>query len=525
MKLTFVREMQNMDQEAINKYGFTEDILMENAGLAAYQVIAENFKIKNTSFSIFCGTGNNGGDGLVLARKLHSCGAKVCLFIINDPLKYRRAALKNWEIVKKLQIPVFTKIVLETAKANINPNSIIVDAMFGTGLQKDIEGIYYQIISFINHHHKQPVISIDIPSGINGDNGQIMGIAIKADHTITFGLPKIGNLLYPGFSYCGKLHISHISFPPALYNKEELKIELNTPSPLPARPVNGHKGTFGKTLFISGARNYLGAPVFSSLSFLKCGGGYSLLAAPSSIVPYIGTQAKEVVYLPQKETNSGTIALENYDELLKRSAESNMVVLGPGLSVEHETRQLIKKLIIDIEKPLLLDGDALTVLSENINILNNRISPTILTPHIGEMSRLLKKSTDEIKVEAVNFMQDFTQKHNCFAVLKGAHSLICTPEGKVFLNLTGNNGMATAGSGDVLTGIIAAVFSLGLPLESAVREAVLIHGFAGDLAARKKGEDGMIASDIMNCLPVAMQIFRQIQLSKDTFLDGKINVF
>jgi len=520
MKIARVAEMQKMDQEAIQKYKIKEELLMENAGLAVYQFIAKTLRVKGSHFLIFCGSGNNGGDGLVVARQLHSRGADLTLCLLNAPEKYKGAAQIDWQIIQKLNLPTFINPSLTEINALIKPDDIIIDAIFGTGLTRDITGNYFQVIQLINERDNT-IISIDIPSGINGNNGNINGIAIKADYTVTFGLPKVGNILYPGYDYGGKLFLSHISFPPELYNSKELKIEVNTPLAIPVRQADGHKGSFGNALFIAGAPNYYGAPYFSSLSFLKAGGGYSRLAAPSSIIPFISTKASEVVFLPQKETDAGTISLASLNELLEWSEKMDIIILGPGLSLPEETQALIRKLIVAVKKPLLVDGDGLTALSCDLSILKERQYPTILTPHLGEMAGLSKKSVAKIKKDPIQVVTEFTTYYKTILVLKGAHSLIGWPNGEIFINMTGNSGMATAGSGDVLTGAIAAMFTLGLPLELAVREGVFIHGLAGDLAALEKGKDGITAGDILAYLPLAVKKVREkIEKDKQWDLSG-----
>jgi len=517
MKISRVKEMQDMDKEAVEKYGISDELLMENAGLATYQVITKHFKINDSHFLIFCGVGNNGGDGLVVARKLFSNGANIKLCILGNPEKYKNAALKNWQIIQKLNLPVMIMPTMKEIATSIVPENIIIDAIFGTGLTRDIEGDYLKTIQLINQKNNQ-VISIDIPSGIDGNSGKVNGIAIRANHTVTFGLPKIGNILYPGYDYAGNLYVSHISFPPELYNKKNINIQINTPLTIPNRPKAGHKGTFGNALFISGARNYYGAPYFSSFSFLKTGGGYSRLAAPSSIIPYISSRASEVVFLPQRETISGSIGLDNFQELLEWSNKMDIVIIGPGLSLQEETQELVRKLLAKIDKPILIDGDGLTALSNDMSILKLRQQPTVLTPHPGEMSRLMKQPIAKIKENSIYMIQEAAQQFNTIIILKGAHSIIGLPDGKLYINMTGNSGMASAGSGDVLTGAIAAMFTLGLPIESAARQGVLVHGFAGDLAAKKMGEDGITAQDIMNSLPEAMTIIRNNQNN-----DAKLN--
>lgn len=508
MKIASVSEMQDMDREAIQKYHIPEEVLMENAGIAVFHTLAEKYAIKDYHFFIFCGSGNNGGDGLVIARQLHSNGATVRICLLDSPEKFKGAALKNWLILQALNLPILFSPSVAELDSLIMPDDIIVDAIFGTGLTRDITGYHSQVIQLINER-KNPVLSVDIPSGINGNSGSVNGIAIKADYTVTFGLPKIGNILYPGYGYGGELSVTHISFPSELYNSDHLKIQLNTPLVLPEREVDGHKGTFGNALFIAGAPNYYGAPYFASLSFLKAGGGYSRLAAPSSLIPFISSKASEVVFLPQKETDSGTISIAAFDELLEWSEKMNMVIIGPGLSLQEETQTLIRELIPEIKKPLLIDGDGITALSLDTQIIAARQHPTILTPHLGEMSDLMKQPVLEIKKDPIKTVKDFCSDNNSIIVLKGAHSIVGLPSGEIFINMTGNSGMATAGSGDVLTGTIAAMFTLGLSVESAVRMGVLIHGLAGDLAASEKGQDGITAQDILDYLPRVLKMVRE----------------
>jgi hydroxyethylthiazole kinase-like uncharacterized protein yjeF len=508
MKISSVEQMRAMDRYAVGRLGIPEAILMENAGQAAATVLSREIGVRDRKIVIFCGAGNNGGDGFVVARKIHADGGSAKVFILGDPEKFRGAARMNLDILAKLPVEVRPVESIRKLRMDVLHSHGIVDAIFGTGLDRSISGLYREVIALINASGKK-VLSLDIPSGINGDTGQIMGVAVQADYTVTFGLPKIGAMLYPGYERCGKLYVCHISFPPSLYDRADIKIQVNQPAALPPRDKSGHKGSMGEALFIAGAAGYFGAPYFSALSFLKAGGGYARLAAPRSMVSFIAQKGSEIVFIPQKETASGSISLENKKSLIELCEKMDMVVIGPGLSLDPETQQLVRELVKTIKAPVLIDGDGITAVSADLKILKKRKAPTILTPHLGEMARMTGKSVAEIERQRIAVLQKTAGDLGALVVLKGAHSLVGCPDERVFINLSGNSGMATAGSGDVLTGAIAAMLGLGLPLEEAVKKGVFIHGFAGDLAAADKGEDGMTAQDILDYLSQAMKQDRE----------------
>ena len=516
MKLVTVDEMRFMDRYAIEKLGIAEEILMENAGLAAVNLLQKEIGISGKKFVICCGSGNNGGDGLVVARLIHSEGGRAKVFLLGDEKKYRGAAKTNFAIITQLPIGLIKLESAAVTKKDIAHCDVIIDAIFGTGLDRPVAGLASDVIALINKSKKK-VLSLDIPSGVNGNTGEVMGAAVKADYTITFGLPKIGNMLYPGYELCGKLFVSHISFPPSLTENNDLKIATNDYVALPRRPAEAYKSSVGDVLFIAGAANYFGAPYFSAMSFLKAGGGYSRLAAPSSIVPFIAQEGREIVYLPQKETAAGNLASESKAQLLEAAAKVDMVVIGPGLSVQEETMKLTRELCVAIKVPLLIDGDGLTAIARNPEILKKRKAPTILTPHLGEMAALTQKSPAAISNNKITVLREASDKLRATIVLKGPHSLIGFADGQVFVNLSGNAGMATAGCGDVLTGCIAAMYGMGLTPEMAVRKGVFLHGYAGDLAADEKGSDGITARDILEYLPLALKHDRAGNISANYF--------
>ena len=508
MKVSSVAEMRALDRKAIEGFGISEDLLMENAGEAAFRALEREVGAAGKRIMLICGGGNNGGDGFVMARRLHAAGTEVKVFVVGDDRRLGGSAQKNRGILSRLPIRVETLQEVGPLVPDLATCDVIVDALLGTGLSRPVTGLQSKVIERINSAGKT-VLSLDIPSGVHGDTGAVMGTAVRADLTVTFGLPKRGNLLWPGFGLCGLQYVSPLSFPPSMIEAAGLQVCVNVPLPLPRRDPQGHKGTFGDTLFIAGAGSYFGAPYLAAMSFLKAGGGYARLAAPASMTPFLANRGPEVVFVPQKETSAGSIAVANTNALLELSQGVDFVVLGPGLSLDSESQQLARELAAGVDKPMLIDGDGITALCKEPSIFASRRAPTILTPHSGEMARLTGKSVSEVEADRITIVQKTAARLGAFIVLKGAHSLIATPGEQVFVNLSGNSGMATPGSGDVLAGVIAAMAGLALDLPEAARMAVFVHGLAGDLVAADSGADGLVASDILGMLPAAMQRARE----------------
>lgn len=508
MKVSTVEQMRELDRRAIQDFGIPETVLMENAGLACYRVIQEETEVSGRAFVVFCGVGNNGGDGLVVARKLHSNKGRVTAVVMGDPESYSGASRDNCERAERAGVKLVLRPSHEEMQALVGEADVLVDALLGTGLTRDVGGAYKDAVEILNASGL-PVFSADIPSGVDGDTGQIRGVAVQARHTVTFGLPKLGNLLYPGASRGGRLWVTHISFPPKLYEDKGIRVEVSRPRPLKDRPEDGHKGSFGDVLFVAGAAGYFGAPSFSSLSFLKAGGGYSRLAAPKSVVPHVAGVAGEVVFLPQEETPEGTLSSKSLPSLLEWSGKVDMVVAGPGLSLHEETQGVLRELVARAGVPVLLDGDGLTAVSSHLELVKERKAPTLMTPHPGEMARLCGVNTAEVKQNAVSLLQKTCAELGAHVVVKGAHSLVGHPDGRVTINVSGNSGMASAGSGDVLTGTVAAMYGLGLSIPEALLNGVFLHGMAGDLAALHRGRDGLTARDIMEWLPQTVESFRE----------------
>jgi NAD(P)H-hydrate epimerase len=509
MEVVSRAEIQALDREAGEKFLIDETILMENAGLAAVGVLAKELgQLKGRNFVICCGTGNNGGDGLVVARQLWSQEARVTLVLLGNPERFTGGARKNWQIVQALSLPVISLKESGEAAAAVAAADVVVDALFGTGLTRPVHDLAALIIRAINAGGKK-VLSLDIPSGVDGDTGEILGVAVQADWTVTFGRPKRGNVLYPGYQCTGRLYLAPISFPPELVTRCNPQVALNNEVYLPPPDPEAHKGSRGQCLVIAGARSYCGAPLFCALSFLRTGGGYVRLALPSSLVPALAAAGREIVFLPQEETPAGSLALACRDALIDLAARMDVVIIGPGLSLAPETGQLVRDLAVAIERPLIIDGDGLTALANDISCLTQRKAPTLLTPHLGEMSRLVGRPHQEWWADRIGLLQRCAASWQATIVLKGPHSLIAHPEGRVYVNMSGNPGMATPGAGDVLPGIMAALHGAGLDWEKAAPGGVFLHGLAGDLAAQIQGEEGLLARDILDHVPAAIKINRQ----------------
>jgi len=496
MKIATVDIIKKIDETASEVYGIPRLILMENAAQAIKIVIDQEFGIRGLDTVVLAGPGNNGGDGLAAARLLHTYGADVEILIFTPPKKFRNEAKTNLEMAERLGLKIYHIKDSSRIPELLENKDLIIDALFGTGLNREVKGIYKDAIDIINSTYT-PILSVDIPSGINGDTGQIMGTAVYADLTVTFGLPKPGHFLFPGADHTGRLYLSHLTYPLKLLMYNSIYIELNRPSMLPPRSRDSHKGNYGRCLFVGGSRRYMGAPYLASYSYLLTGGGMSYLATVESIIHHIAQKASEIIQIPLKENTEGFISEENIETLLKEAEKMDFIVIGPGLGLHTSTEKLLVGLLENLEKPILIDGDGLTILANHKNLIKEYSEPVVLTPHVGEMSRLTGMNTEDIKKDKLNIVRRFSTKYGVYLVLKGANTIIGYPNGMIYINTTGNPGMATAGSGDVLAGMIPAYYGQGMDIGEAVQTGVFMHGLAGDVAALKYGEEGVTASRIM----------------------------
>ncbi len=502
MRLAGNEQMRELDRVAIEKYGVPGVVLMENAGRAVVGEILKSVP-QPSSIIILCGTGNNGGDGFVVARHLMNRNIPFRIFIVGSPKEITGDALINLEILKKLHVTVdnINDINGLTKLEKLLPlQDVVVDALFGTGLQREVEGVQKGVIEIVNRLGKF-VLSIDVPSGVMGDTGEVLGTAIEAHKTVTFVLPKCGNILYPGADYNGELVIRGIGLPPKLQDEvafdKKIITEEMAKSFVPSRPKNSHKGTYGKANVIAGSSGLTGAAILTCRSALRSGLGLLKLYIPESLNIIITTSVPEAVTIPIQEMRKGVIGINQITRIIEETASADVVAIGPGCGTTSEMSELVKRMINEVEKPMIIDADGLNVLAKNMDVLQQKKADIILTPHPGEMSRMCGLTTEEINHNPVAIARKYAQEWGVILVLKGSRTVVGTPKGHVYVNTTGNPGMATAGTGDVLTGIITGFAAQGVsPLEAALL-GVYCHGRSGDIMAKDKGEYGLLAGDIV----------------------------
>jgi NAD(P)H-hydrate epimerase len=513
MKVVTAEQMRDIDRKTIEKFGIPGNVLMERAGAAVASRVRELYEKRKTI--VLAGGGNNGGDGIVVARELYNSGWHVRVLLLIKEDKLSPECLSQFRIAKQMGVPV--EFRTEITEKDLH-SAIVVDAMLGTGLNKDVEGKMAKAINFLTSSD-MPVLSIDVPSGISSDTGQVMGVAVRAQHTVTFGLPKRGHFLYPGAEYTGRLFVEHIGFPEELLTSHELNVDMlekkTISSFVPSRPTYSHKGTYGHVFVIAGSRGKTGAALMTAKSCMRTGAGLVTLGVPESLMDVFQSRVTEEMTLPLPD-QGGSLSAKAIEPILQfLSQKANILCIGPGIGVSDETEKVIEAVVKSSPVPIVIDADGLNSIP-NTGVLKNAQAPLILTPHPGELSRLLSKaskgkdpssSITAIEEDRINTAISFARDEGVYLVLKGVPTIVAEPEGKAFINSTGNPGMATGGAGDVLTGIIASFLGQGLsPLNASIL-GVYIHGLAGDVAAAEKGEHSVIAPDIIESLPSA---FRQL---------------
>lgn len=507
MKIALAKQMREIDKRAIEEYGISELVLMENAG----RKVAEAVKyILNTvskkSVCILAGSGNNGGDALACARYLSNAGARIKVFLIGN--KNHRTDSLNVQM-KTLRAMGIELQVLESDRAwerlqvTLRFSDAIVDGILGTGFSGQLRPTVLRLVRLVNSTNK-PVIAIDIPSGVAADSGQVGEAAIKAACTMSLGLPKFGHYICPGASYAGELLIDDIGIPQQLLNDnihntlidEELASTL-----LPARLKDVHKGSVGKILVIAGSRGMTGAAMLSSMSALKSGAGLLTLACAESLNSIFEVKLTEVMTAPLAEVKTGIIGGDKaVNEILRLADKIDAILLGPGLGRDKETLEMVEKIAETVDKPLIFDADALYAYNGRADALKLCKQIPVLTPHLGELAGLLGTTVEELRNDLAETVRKAAKDYRAIIVAKCECTVVAYPNGEVFISALGNEGMATAGCGDVLSGTIAGLMK---QTPFAPIAGVYLHGRAGDIAYSTKSY-GLTASDVMENLPQAI---------------------
>ncbi len=510
-RLVDAEQMREMDRKTIEEYKIPGELLMESAGRGVFFYIEQNFPFLE-DVVIFCGKGNNGGDGFVVARYLANRQIYVSVYLLGKKQELKGDAQLNCQRFLNYArdmgelIEVENEEELESAWERVSQTNLIIDAIFGTGLNSPVRGLAKRAIEIINEASEEfgvPVISVDIPSGVDASNGQVLGEAVWADATVTFGLAKVGHYTFPGASRVGELELVDICIPFEVMESartwlvdQELAFSL-----LRARRPDAHKGEAGHTLIFAGSVGKTGAGAMAGESALRTGAGLVTLAVPSSLNPILEEKLTEVMTEPVPETSEQTFGKVSVERAKKLMEDKEVIAIGPGIGQNKDVDEFFREILLSAKVPVVIDADGLNSLARQMELLEKTQAPLILTPHPGEMSRLTGLSTKEIQSERLKIAREYAQKWGVILVLKGARTVIASPEGEAFLNLSGNPGMASAGMGDVLTGIIAGLVSQGYsPLEASVL-GVYIHGKAGDLAYQELGGVGIIAGDLISRIP------------------------
>jgi len=514
--LVTAAEMREMDRRTIEEIGIAGIVLMENAGLALLEEAGRMLgSVAGKRVSILVGPGNNGGDGLVLARHLAGAGAGVRVYCVTPPEKLRNEARTNYEIVKKLGLETSgLDDGLGSMGNDVEASDLVVDAMLGTGIQGELRSPFPEVIGVINDCNR-PVLAVDIPSGLNADTGTYSPVCIRASVTVTLALPKIGLFIDPGLEMVGKLVVADIGIPPQVKQACHRTGYLPTPeiirSLIPARRPGAHKGDFGHVFILGGSPGMEGAVCLAAKAAARCGAGLVTAGVPGPVSDTVTASVVEAMTLPLPATGDGYLDADAVEKVLGFAARSSVMAIGPGMGRSEQTGELLLEIVKNLDEglPVILDADGLNLVASYPGLLeairNDPGRSWVFTPHPGEMSRLLNLPVAEIQASRLEYARMAAGEWNVTIVLKGAGTIISFPGGGVSVNPTGNAGMATGGTGDVLTGCIASLCAQGVPAREAAVAGVYLHGVAGDLAAEKLGEPGMIAGDLVDHLPGAVR--------------------
>ena len=514
MDIVTSRQMQELDNKTIQDIGIPGAVLMENAGRGAFEQILRHFsELRGKRIAVVAGKGNNGGDGFVIARYFlnHQWAVKVFLLskmesVAGDAALNLNAFLRMGGEVREVADEKAWQAVLP----EIKHAGLIVDAIFGTGLAAEITGLPYQAIEDINKSGI-PVAAVDVPSGLDASSGKALGIAIRARLTCTFGLAKRGLVIYPGLSFAGKIEIIDIGIPQSLVLaagiQEHLLDEGNFLKKIPARAPESHKGTYGHAFIVAGSPGKTGAAAMAAQAAMRAGAGLVTIGVPEKLNPILEIKITEAMTEPLPDADGGFLCMKSWPRIQEVLHGKSVVAIGPGISDREDTAQLVHTIIESISLPLLIDADGLNALARNPDILKQAKAAVVLTPHPGEMARLMGIPTQAVQTDRLGTARKFSVACGVIVVLKGARTVIAEPGGHVYINPTGNPGMASGGMGDVLTGMIAGFMAQGWEPLFCAQFAAFLHGRIGDMLASRQGDRGIIATDIINEIPVVLQQF------------------
>lgn len=511
MIVVTANQMQALDRQTIDKFGIPGRVLMENAGRGATHAFLQNVYQKDRGrVGILAGRGNNGGDGFVMARYLSQKNIPVTVYLLSTADKIEGDAAANLKLlsassVKLVEVPDETRFLEK--QSELKHTAYWIDAILGTGLKSDVKGYFRRVITFINDL-KRPVFAVDIPSGLNSDTGQPCGACIQALATATFGFAKIGHVVHPGATFCGHVDVIDIGIPPGLASAAGVRQHLITgthiKSLLAHRDPDTHKGQTGHALIVAGATGKTGAAMMTAASALRAGAGLVTLGIPHSLNPILESRLTEAMTIALPDQGTGLLLEEAFPDIVQAVQGKQAMALGPGLGMASHTRNLVYRMIKEIDLPLVIDADGLNNLTGRIGCLEGRQSATILTPHPGEMGRLTGVSSSQVQSDRVTAARNLARQTKTFVVLKGARTLIAQPDGAVWINPTGNPGMASGGMGDVLTGLITGLMAQGHTALNACLIGVYLHGLAADMLSTK-APWGYLATEVMDTIPLAIQ--------------------
>ncbi|WP_449244311.1 NAD(P)H-hydrate dehydratase [Desulfobacca acetoxidans] len=512
MKLLTAAQMRQLDQQTIAEIGIPSVVLMENAGRTTYQILRREFPELDEPVVVLAGRGNNGGDGFVVSRYLANAGFEVVVLLLAEKSQIGGDARINLEVLEHLLVPVreiTSAAALQEQVPLLKSAALLVDAILGTGLNSDVKGLYRDAVVLINEV-ATPVLAIDIPSGLSADTGQPLGMAVAADVTVTYGFPKIGQVLPPGRDLVGRLWQVDISIPPDL--AEISVMELSEASGLrqflPRRPVDSHKGTFGHLFVLAGSVGKTGAAALCGEAALRMGAGLVTVGVPASLNPILEVKLTEAMTLPLTEVQGvqalGKRALE---EIAADWPGKTALAVGPGLGRHPETVELVRQLVRRSTLPVVVDADGLNALAHDVDSIREAAAPVILTPHPGEMSRLLGATTKDIQADRLGAARELAERSQAIVVLKGAQTIVASPMGKVMINTTGNPALAQGGAGDVLTGMIGGLLAQKVDPFNAACLAIYLHGLTADVQAAWQGDCGLLASELLDQIPHVIKEF------------------